>query len=178
MLDTESTSITTYDPVEVPRHLQVETYIRNSRGYDHCHDLDTILRTRLHSQQSSFRHPRSFTFYIPETVLGGQIGCPTVAHAQLSHLLIASSLPHCRIHLVPTGAGLADIRTAFTLYQHDDHRPVIHCQLPSISLFLENDHDIAFFESYLERITRPALSRQETRDWLTGRLAKLEATPG
>ncbi|WP_409496084.1 helix-turn-helix domain-containing protein [Amycolatopsis sp. cmx-11-12] len=175
MLDHDSSSITSYDPVEVPRHLQVEPYIRDAlrrHGYDD-QALDTAVKTRLALHPSSLRQPGSFTFYLSETALHSTSVPPTVTHEQLAHLTIASTLPHCHIHLVPADADLTDIRTGFTFYRHEEHRPVLHHQQPTTSLFLENETDITFYEGHLEKIAAAALSRSETRDRLSTHLTEV-----
>ncbi len=168
MLEQQSTSITSYDPAELPHALQIKPYIREvlgHRGYDD-QALGAAVRTRLSRLPPSSLASRVFTFYIPESTLHQRGEHPAVARDQMAHLTSVSLLPRCRLHLVPETAALDDIRAGFTLYRHEDHRPVLHHQQPTTSLFLENDADIAFYERYLERVAALALSRAETRDRL------------
>ncbi|MFI7114910.1 helix-turn-helix domain-containing protein [Amycolatopsis sp. NPDC049868] len=174
MLDRESTSITSYEPVEVPRHLQIDPYIRDALS-QHGHDKQTLgaaVMTRLSRYPSSLHRPGSFTFYISEAVFRNNFVNRTVMQQQLAHLMTASSLPHFHIHLVPSDANLTDIRTGFTFFRHDEYRPVLHHQLPTMSLFLENETEVTFYEGFEKRITGFALSRDETRHWIKTRLAQ------
>ncbi|MFI5560752.1 helix-turn-helix domain-containing protein [Amycolatopsis japonica] len=176
MLDRESTSITSYEPMEVPRRLQIEPYIRDVLGR-HGHDKHTLgaaVMTRLSRLPSSLQPSGSFTFYISEAALCGNTENPAVMQQQLTHLITVSSLPHFRIHLVPADAPLTDVRTGFTFFRHDEYRPVLHHQLPTVSLFLEHETEVIFYESYEKRITGFALSREETRLWMKARLAQLD----
>lgn len=174
MLDTESASFTSFDPRDIPRHLHIEPHIRTvlkKLGYEDGPALDAAVQDRLTRQPSTMREHGPFTFYVPETALLADLA---VAHEQLVHLSILSSLPRCHIRLVPAGASMADLCTGFTLYRHDEHPPVLHLQLPTASLFLENAQDIAYYESQLERLAELALSRRETREWFTRKLADIE----
>lgn len=177
VLDSGSQSVTTYDIVEIPRQLQIEPYIREAltrNGHEDGSALDTAVRTRLASQAASLRTPGPFTFYLHETTLLARPEDPVVKHEQVLHLLITSSLPHHHLHLVPDHFALASLHAGFALYRHDQHRPLIHHQQPTTSLFLENDDDVVFYEDQLERIARDALTRQQTRNRLMSHLAELE----
>ncbi|RSN52622.1 hypothetical protein DMH01_41340 [Amycolatopsis sp. WAC 04182] len=163
MLDTGSQSITIYDPVDIPRKLQIEPYIREALTGTIDEDglsLDTAVRRRLGCQSTSLRTPPSFSFYVHETALLKQNDRPVVLHEQILHLLITSSLSCHHIRLIPADSAAIDIRMGFTLYQHDHHRPVIHHQQPTTSLFLEHDHDVAFYRRQLERIASKAVTRR------------------
>ncbi|WP_414943773.1 Scr1 family TA system antitoxin-like transcriptional regulator [Amycolatopsis sp. cmx-11-32] len=178
VLDTGSQSVTSYAPVEIPRQLQIQPYIREALTRDGRIKggpaLDTPVHTRLASQPTSLRMPGPFTFYMHQTTL--ELPCQdfTLAHEQLLHLLLVSSLPNFRIHLVPADSIVPDIRTGFTIYEHDQHRPVLHLQQLTTSLFLENDRDVSSYAELVERIADRSLTRQQTRDWLTEHLASLE----
>ncbi|OXM50624.1 hypothetical protein CFP71_27130 [Amycolatopsis thailandensis] len=177
VLDSGSQAIATYNPVEIPRRLQIEPYIREAlsrNGHADGATLDTAVHTRLTSQAASLQAPASFTFYLRETALFAHREEPVVKHEQILHLLITSSLPHHHIHLVPDHLALASLQTGFTVYRHEQHLPLVHHQQPTTSLFLENDDDVAFYEGQLERIARAALTRQQTRDWLIRQLTELE----
>ncbi|MER7859119.1 helix-turn-helix transcriptional regulator [Amycolatopsis japonica] len=176
MLDRESVSITSYDPVEIPRRLQIEPYIRDTLS-QHGHDkqtLDAAVMTRLSRHPSSLQPLRSSTFYISEAALRDNTADPAVMRQQLTHLLSASSLPRFHIHLVPADAPLTDIRDGFTFFRHDEYRPVLHHQLPTVSLFLENETEVAFYESCEKRIAGFTLDRDDTRTWIRARLEQLD----
>ncbi len=178
VLDNGSQSVTTYNPVEIPRQLQIEPYIREAlarNGHANGPALDTAVRTRLASQAAYFRTPGPFTFYLHETTLLARSEGPVVKHEQILHLLITSSLPHHHIHLVPDHLALASFQAGFALYRHEQHRLLIHHQQPTTSLFLENEDDVAFYENQLERIANEALTRQQTHDRLMSHLAEAEA---
>ncbi|RSN24251.1 hypothetical protein DMC63_06835 [Streptomyces sp. WAC 05977] len=175
VLDAGSQSITTYDPVGIPRQLQIEPYIREdlaSNGHADDPTLETAVRTRIASQTISLRMPASFTYYLHEKALLARTKSPAVLNEQILHLLITSSMPHQNIHLVTADSVETEIRSGFTLYRHDQHYPVVHQQQPTASLFLENDHDIAFYASRLERLADQALTRRETQDRLSTHLAE------
>ncbi|AUI59573.1 hypothetical protein B1H26_18540 [Amycolatopsis sp. BJA-103] len=177
MLDTGSHSITIYNRVDIPRQLQIEPYIRETltrNGYEDGPALDTAVRTRL-ARPTLLTIPDSLTVYLHETALLESSRYPTLKHEQILHLLIVSSLARHHIHVVPATSDLTDIHAGFTLYRHNQHQPVVHHQQPTTSLFLEDDHNIAFYVRQLERIASQALTHQKTRDWLTSNLTKLDA---
>ncbi|MBE1577652.1 helix-turn-helix domain-containing protein [Amycolatopsis roodepoortensis] len=174
VLDTGSESVTVYDPVDIPRQLQIEPYIRQSLTRNGP-ALDAAVHARLANQLTSLRVSARLTFYLCETALLAIPEGLAVKHEQVLHLLITSSLPRRHIHLVPADSVVTDVHTGFTLYRHDQHRPVVHHQQPTTSLFLENAHDIAYYEGQLEHAAGQALSTQQTRDWLTSYLAELES---
>ncbi|WP_157376440.1 helix-turn-helix domain-containing protein [Amycolatopsis azurea] len=178
VLDTGSQSVTAYAPVEIPRQLQIEPYTRETLarvGHESGDALDTTVHTRLASQPTSLRMPGPFTFYVHQNTLDLPSQDPSLVHEQVLHLLLVSSLPNFRIHLVPSeSAVVADIRTGATIYEHDQHRPVLHLQQLTTSLFLENDRDVSFYTGLVARIADKALTRQQTREWLTEHLANIE----
>ncbi|WP_414943207.1 helix-turn-helix domain-containing protein [Amycolatopsis sp. cmx-11-32] len=177
LLDDESSSFASYDALEIPWCLQIEPYIRivlRKHGYEDGPALDAAVRARLTRQPASMCKPGPFTFYIPERALLANSGRAEVIHEQLVHLSILSSLPGCHIHLVPADALVADLCIGFTLYRHDEHPPVVHHQLPTASLFLEQVRDVGYYEGQLERLAELALDRRETREWLTRTLADVE----
>ncbi|WP_414943819.1 helix-turn-helix domain-containing protein [Amycolatopsis sp. cmx-11-32] len=177
MLDAESSSFTTYDATGVPRHLQVEPYIRAALAHHGHMDgpvLDAAIQDRLTRQPSDSRKPGPFTFYIPEAAFPRKPENPAVIHEQLVHLVLLSSFPRCHLHLVPAAAVVADLSSGFTVYRHDEHPPVVHHQHPTASVFLENAHDVAYYESHLERLAKRALDRQKSRELLCRKLADME----
>nr|WP_281401040.1 helix-turn-helix transcriptional regulator [Amycolatopsis umgeniensis] len=176
-LDTGSQSITTYDPGDIPRQLQTEPFIRETlikNGHTDGPALDRAVDKRIANQPISLRQPGPFTFYMHKATLLKRTQRPAVLHEQVLHLLITSSLPRHQIHLVPADFALVNPHPGFALYRHDQHRPLVHHQQPTTSLFLENEHDVAHYTSQLEHIASKAFTVQQTRDWLTGYLAKLE----
>lgn len=177
VLDNGSQSVTSYNPVEIPRQLQIEPYIRETlarNGHEGKSTLDTTVHARLASQPASIRMPGPFTFYVHQSTLSLPSLDPTLAHEQVLHLLLVSSLPSFHIHLVPADSTVPDIRTGFTIYEHDQHRPVLHLQQLTTSLFLENDRDITFYSGLVGGIADQSLARRQTREWLTHRLASLD----
>ncbi|MFI7114911.1 helix-turn-helix domain-containing protein [Amycolatopsis sp. NPDC049868] len=177
LLDAESTSYSTYDAVDIPRHLQIEPYIHTTLGKHGCSRgtaLDAAAQARLTGNPSSTQKPGPFIFYIPESALLASLENPVTACEQLVHLILLSSLPRCHIHLVPAGAPVADLGTGFTLYQHEDHPSVVHHQLPTASLFFEREHDIAYYERQLDQLAELSLGRRETREWLSRTQADAE----
>ncbi|MFI5563345.1 Scr1 family TA system antitoxin-like transcriptional regulator [Amycolatopsis japonica] len=177
VLDTGSQSITTYSPNDIPRQLQIEPYIREAlvrAGHEDESALDTTVHARLASQPTSLRKPGPFTFYVHQKTLDLHGQDLSLVHEQVLHLLLVSSLPNFRIHLVPPDFSVTGIRTGFTIFEHDQHRPVLHLQQLTTSLFLENDRDVSYYAGLVERIADKSLTRQQTQEWLTDRLANLE----
>ncbi len=178
VLDRGSQTIAAYDPVDIPRQLQIESYIRETltkNGIEDGHALNVGVRTRLASQSTSPHVPGPFTFYLRKTALLGSTAHPAVLHEQILHLLITSSLPRHRIHLMPDDFALTSLHAGFVLYRHNQHLPLVHHQEPTTSLFLENVHDVAFYEHQLERVSNKALTVHQTRDWLVEHKTKLES---
>lgn len=177
VLDTGSESITSYDPANIPRQLQTEPYARESltgSSYKDTSALGAAVHSRLASQHAPFPLRAALTFYLHEATLLTLRGDLAVKHEQVLHILITSSLPRCHIHIVPATSVVPNFQAGFTLYRHDQHRPVVHHQQPTISLFLENDYDIAYYECQLKRIVRSSLTSQQTRSWLTDYLTLIE----
>ncbi|MGW4826322.1 helix-turn-helix domain-containing protein [Amycolatopsis japonica] len=177
LLDTESTSYSTYDAADIPRHLQIEPYIHTALG-KHGHSqgpaLDAAAQARLTRNPSATHKPGPFMFYVPEPVLLATLENPVIACEQLVHLILLSSLPRCHVHLVPADAPVANLGTGFTLYRHEDHPPVVHHQLPTASLFFEKEHDVAYYERHLEQLAALSLGRRESREWLSRTQADAE----
>ncbi|MFI7122617.1 helix-turn-helix domain-containing protein [Amycolatopsis sp. NPDC049868] len=177
LLDTESMSCTTYDPCGIPRQLQTEAHIRlvlRRHGHQDGSEFDAAVQDRLRWQPHSSLQRGPFTFYVPEAALLTDLGSPEVTRDQLAHLAVLSSAPRCRIHLIPADAPVAGISTAFTVYQHDEHPPVLHLQHPTFSIFLEQPHDLAYYDTQLTRLAELSLSHWYTTEWLVRTLADLD----
>ncbi|WP_073842355.1 helix-turn-helix domain-containing protein [Amycolatopsis sp. CB00013] len=176
LLDNGSQSITTYNPVSIPRQLQIEPYIREvlvASGYHEGPILDALVHTRLARQSICSRMSGQFTFYLHEAALLEHSASRSVLHEQLLHLLIISSVPYHRIHVLPANADITAKHIGFTVYLHDQHRPVVHHQQFTTSLFLENDDDTAYYRSQLQRVAQQALTCQETQYWLAEQVSKI-----
>lgn len=177
LLDAESTSCTTYDPRDIPRQIQTEAHIRltlRRHGHQDGPEFDAAVQNRLRWQPHTSLQRGPFTFYIPEKALLAHPGSPAVARDQLAHLAVLAAAPRCRIHLVPADAPVDDIPIAFTMYQHDEHPPVLHLQHPTFSAFLEQPHDLTYYETQIARLAKLSLSHWETTEWLIRTVADLE----
>ncbi|WP_410655215.1 helix-turn-helix domain-containing protein [Amycolatopsis sp. lyj-112] len=177
LLDTESMSCTTYDPRDIPRQLQTEAHIRlalRRHGHQDGPEFDAAVQDRLRWQPHSSLQRGPFTFYIPETALLAHSGSLGVARDQLAHLAVLAAAPRCSIHLVPADAPMSGISTAFTVYRHDEHPPILHLQHPTFSAFLEQRHDLAYYETQTTRLAELSLSHWDTTEWLIRTLADLE----
>lgn len=177
LLDVESMSCTTYDPRCIPRQLQTEAYIRlalRRHGHQDGPAFDAAVQDRLRWQPHSSLQRGPFTFYIPETALLAHPENLEITRDQLAHLAVLAAAPRCRIHLVPADASMPGISTAFTVYQHDEHPPILHVQHPTFSVFLEQPHDLAYYETQTRRLAELSLSHWGTTEWLIRTLADLE----
>lgn len=182
LLEARSTSITTYSPDLIPAPLQTDVYIRAVlQRYGHTTDpeLEAAVETRLKRQRALFtRHSRpALTLYIHENAFHTTLDDPTVMYEQLLHLQMASSLPRCRIHLVPATTETSGRRHDFTIFRHNQDQPVLHVDALTASLFLEHDTEIAFYQEFLSHLDAAALDRNQSREWLVNRTHELERVP-
>ncbi|WP_410598815.1 DUF5753 domain-containing protein [Amycolatopsis sp. lyj-90] len=165
-------------PDVIPALLQTDAYIRAVlRRYGHTGpDLETGVEARL-ARNALFtrRSGPALTFYIHENALNAMVGDSTVMNEQLIQLQLASSPPHCQIHVVPaTAEESGDGREFSVFFQHEGNQPVFHVDAFTASLFLEEDRVIAYHREFLRHLPTAALDRDQSRNWIVNRTSELE----
>lgn len=163
----ESTACTlaAYETTIVPPLLQTEGYARVLLG------PDGDPQQRLARQQILPRLAMA-TFYIHEAALHAEVGSRAVMRAQLEFLARRVDWARCRIRIVPLSVSAARTSVnAFTRLTFTDHRPLVHVELETASLFLEHPASLDRYETVLQSLKRLACTANQSRDLLR-RLAR------
>jgi transcriptional regulator with XRE-family HTH domain len=170
-LETTAAAIFDYEPVVIPGLLQTEPYIRellrwgkNSAGPA----LESRVTARL-ARQAIFNRTWStrLTFFIHEHALRAVVGDPQLMHEQMLHLILTSSLPRCRIRVVPASAApIGMFGGSFRFLDFAEDPPVVYAQVHTASLFLEDTAEIARYRELLDDLGLAALNEGQSREWL------------
>lgn len=178
VLESNAHSITYYEPDLIPSLLQTESYIHAVLTQQGSPKASTVRRgaqARLTRQSLLNQHEqRDLTFYIREEALSSKFCDNAVMQEQALHLLIASSLPCCRMLVVPASASLEAFRLGFNVIRHDEHPPVVTVQTPTASLFLEDAAHIAPYLRFAEQLADTALGEHDSRERLSAHARELE----
>lgn len=170
-LETTAAEIVSYEPVVIPGLLQTEPYVRellrwgkNSTGPA----FESRVNARL-ARQVIFNRPWStrLTFFVHEHALRAVVGDTRLMHEQLLHLILTSSLPRCRIRVVPASAApVGMFGGSFRFMDLVEDPPVVYAQVHTASLFLEDAVEIARYCELLDDLGLAALNEGQSREWL------------
>lgn len=168
-METTATASVNFEIGRVPGLLQTEDYARAllHAGTLPKKDVEARVLARMDRQNAQIRTKPGHTFLIHEHALRLPVGGFRVMHEQCMRLLFEVH----RVRVIPTYAGAhAGMSGPFVILQTAEQRPVIHVELPTLSLFLEGPRDVATHLSAAEKLTNVALNEGQTRE-LIARLA-------
>ncbi|MDL4776559.1 helix-turn-helix domain-containing protein [Actinomadura xylanilytica] len=108
-LEADSASIHTFQPNLVPGLLQTQDYTRAvmAAGLPGAvEDIDSLVDFRM-ARQAVLNQPDAprYDAIISESVLGHQVGNPSIMHGQLMHLARVATLSHIGLHVLPNSAS-------------------------------------------------------------------------
>ncbi|MGO1050495.1 helix-turn-helix domain-containing protein [Crossiella sp. CA198] len=170
--ETTACTLASYDLAVVPPLLQTESYARALLG------PEADPKPRL-ARQAILPSLAMATFYIHEAALRAQVGSPLVMRNQLELLARRVEWARCRIRVLPLTVSAARTSVnAFTRLTFRDHRPVVHVELETASLFLEHPSSLDRYETVLDTLRRLSLGAEQSRDLLRRLACGLEPAVG
>jgi len=173
-LESDATSVRTYQQVLVPGLLQTEGYaravIQAFRPHDTAADIDRRVTVR-HERQRRVTEDRSLQLWaiLGEGVIRQVVGDREVTADQLRFLAEVAALPNVVIQVLPYAAGAHSAMVgAFEIlgFPEPIDPDVVYLENMSSALFLEEPDDITRYVQVFDYLRATALSPQATRDML------------
>jgi uncharacterized protein DUF5753 len=113
------------------------------------------------------RQPPRCTFFIHERALHSVIGSTQVMHEQLLKLVLASSLRHCSVRVVPDSAvAHRAVTDSCKIMDFAEYPAVAHTETYTASLFVEERLAVEEYFALFGRLDRDALNRGDSREVL------------
>jgi hypothetical protein len=168
-LESESSSVRSFELELIPGLLQTEAYARELhilRGTHTPDDLDRRVKARLRRQErlTSSSDPLQLCAVLSEAALHRCIRYPSVAQEQFSQLIDWARLPHIDIRVLPFGVGLhRGMAGAFSLLSFPDGLlPDAGWQEnPLGGHVIEDPTDVQFLATLFEELRGQALGSDE-----------------
>ena len=163
-LERIATHSTWFSRTVVPPQLQSREYVR------FLTDNAVVPQARAENLRSTVAEQSPFTlaharFFLSEAALVPADLPPEVTAGLLHHLLRLAVRPDTQIRLVPDSVAIPDCPT-FTHMTFADHRPLVHIEAMSTSVFLEHDKTLAHSRAILATLDERALPAATTRERL------------
>jgi hypothetical protein len=176
-----ASTILSYEPLAIPGLLQVEPYARaqfRSDGKVAEDRIDVLVRARMDRQVLlDRRRPPRCTFFVHERALRSIVGGERVMHEQLLQLVLASSLRHCSVRVVPESA--VDHRTlgdSCMIMDFAEHPAMAYTETYTASIFVEERTAVEAYYALFSRLDRDALKGGESREWLARLASRYDRT--
>lgn len=173
-LETEASSIRTFQPSSVPGMLQTEDYaralIRGELPEAHIEEIERQIEVRIARQEHLVKDDPQFWVILDEAVLRRPVGGSRTMGAQLRRLAATSSdLPRLTVQLIPFSAGPhPGLPGSFTILDFPEivDPKVIYLEGQTGGVYLEDPADIQQYELMFSHLTAMALSPEDTRAML------------
>ncbi|MEV0455107.1 helix-turn-helix domain-containing protein [Catellatospora methionotrophica] len=170
-LETEASSITSYEAHYIPGLLQTEDYARELfLAARPTLDPERVARRtelRMARQQLLTQaSPPDLWVVLDEAVLRRRTGRPDVMRAQLEHLLLSGDLPNVTIQVVTFEAGFHyGMGSGFTIFQFPDplDESVAYTENIAGAMFMEDKAEISRYSMAFNHLRSAALSDSRSK---------------
>ena len=177
-LEVEATSIFNLEPLLVPGLLQTPDYTRALMKSGGVSDGDTEVRvtTRMGRQALLSRSDPPMTrFIVDEGVLRRPMLEPRLMARQLRHIIESTERPNVTIQVLPASLGGHNgLDESFTLLEFPKDRSVVYLDHKISGVFLEEEHEVAFYNDEVARLKQSALSPEDSVDLIASIAKSLE----
>ncbi|AWZ05228.1 MULTISPECIES: helix-turn-helix transcriptional regulator [unclassified Streptomyces] len=175
-LETEASSIRTYEPLVIPGLMQTPAYaaavIAETIPQATPEQIATRLEVRLR-RQHRFHHPArplSLWVVLDESALRRVVGSPAIMREQLEHLSSLSTQPYITVQVLPHGVGAhPGISGQFSLLHFTDApgAGTVYLERFTSDLYLEKRSDVERYSGMYEHLQAQALDPDSTRQFIT-----------
>ncbi|MDV9169503.1 helix-turn-helix transcriptional regulator [Streptomyces sp. W16] len=154
----------------VPGLLQTPDYVRalavGNGTWENLDEIGPFVEARIARQaRLTGEHPLQLWAVLHEGVLRQLVGGRDIMRAQLDHLLGAAQSPNVRVQVVPYTAGAhPGMTSAFTVvsFAEPGALDLVQADTFSTKVWLESEADAARHNEVFSRITRLALTQQDS----------------
>jgi transcriptional regulator with XRE-family HTH domain len=169
-LESDASSLHTFQALLVPGLLQTEDYMRAViRAIRPDHGEDEVNRRvagRLARQKMlTDQQPPEIWAILDEAVLHRTVGGPVIMRAQLLRLIEVSDLPHVTLQVVPFGAGAhAGMENPFLIlgFPEPADPDVVYVENTTTGSYLEEPSDVYRYTLMFDHLRASALNPADT----------------
>ncbi|WP_328863279.1 helix-turn-helix domain-containing protein [Streptomyces sp. NBC_00306] len=175
-LETDATSLHTYQSLAIPDLLQTPAYaqavIKATVPQLTAEQAATRLKVQLHRQRRIHDPacPLRLWLVLDESALRRVVGSPHLMREQLEHLNARAAEPHINVQVIPYTAGAHPGMTGqFSILQFDDSADpgVVHLERFTSDLYLEKPSDVQHYSMMYDHLQAHALNPDRTRDFIS-----------
>ncbi|MFF1519505.1 helix-turn-helix domain-containing protein [Streptomyces sp. NPDC058305] len=174
-LETDATSLHTYEPMTIPALLQTPVYahtlIEGTIPQPTAEQADTRLKVRLRRQHRIYdpARPLRLRAVLDESVLHRVVGSPDIMREQLEHLNALCAEPHITVQVLPYTSGAhAGLPGPFSILQlADSPAEVVYVERFTNDLHLDKPTDVRNYGLMYDHLQTQALDPDSSRDIIT-----------
>ncbi|NEB29825.1 helix-turn-helix domain-containing protein [Streptomyces sp. SID14446] len=174
-LETDATSLHTYEPTTIPALLQTPVYahtlIEGTIPQPTAEQADTRLKVRLRRQHRIYdpARPLRLRAVLDESVLHRVVGSPDIMREQLEHLNALCAEPHISVQVLPYTSGAhAGLPGPFSILQlADSPAEVVYVERFTNDLHLDKPTDVRNYGLMYDHLQTQALDPDSSRDIIT-----------
>ncbi|MGC4998401.1 helix-turn-helix domain-containing protein [Streptomyces sp. DT195] len=174
-LETDATSLHTYEPMVIPALLQTPAYalavIEESIPQLTGEQRAARLKVRLRRQHRIYNaaSPLRLRAVLDESVLRRVVGSPDIMREQLKHLNALGAEPHITVQILPYTVGAhPGLSEQFSILKFTDTPDaVVYLERFTSDLYLEKPSDVRHYSVLHDHLQAQALDTASTRDFIT-----------
>ncbi|SEB52238.1 Helix-turn-helix domain-containing protein [Streptomyces sp. 1222.5] len=174
-LETDATSLHTYEPMVIPGLLQTPAYahavIEETIPQLTVEQAATLLKVRLRRQHRIYNpaSPLRLWAVLDEVVLRRVVGSPDIMREQLEHLNALGAEPHISVQVLPCTVGAhPGLSGQFSILKFTDSPDaVVYLERFTSDLYLDGPSEVQHYSVILDHLQAQALDTAGTRDFIT-----------
>ncbi|GHB30325.1 helix-turn-helix domain-containing protein [Streptomyces chryseus] len=175
-LETDATSLYTYESMVIPALLQTPAYADAVIGETipqlTAEQAATRLKVRLRRQHRIYDPVRPLRLWavLDESALHRAVGSPDIMREQLEHLNALGTEPHITVRVLPYAAGAhPGMSGQFSILQFTDSpaADVVHLDRFTNDLYLDKPSDVQHYSMLYDHLQAQALAPYRSRGLIT-----------
>jgi hypothetical protein len=176
-LETDATSLHTYESMVIPALLQTPAYahavIAETIPLPTAEEASARLKVQLRRQHRIYDPARPLRLWVilDESALRRVVGSPDLMREQLEHLKALGAEPHITVQVLPYTAGAhPGLSGQFSILQfaHSSAAaPVAYLERPPSDLYLEKPSEVQHYSEVFNHLQALALSPDSSHDFVT-----------
>ncbi|MFD9303538.1 helix-turn-helix domain-containing protein [Streptomyces sp. NPDC060048] len=182
-LETEASSLRTYEPLVIPGLLQTPAYARavieETIPQATPEQITVRHEVRLRRQSRAHHPARPFRLWVvlDESALRRVVGSPQIMREQLEYLHRLGAQPHITVQVLPHSAGAhPGVTGQFSILDFPDAATgTVYLERFTSDLYLEKRSDVQQYRIMYDHLQAQALNLEQTRHFITRAARELSA---
>ncbi|MFG2985581.1 helix-turn-helix domain-containing protein [Streptomyces sp. NPDC048258] len=184
-LETEASSVRSYEPLVIPGLLQTPAYaqavIEETIPQATPEQIAVRHEVRLRRQSRAHHPARPFRLWVllDESALRRVVGSPQIMREQLQYLNRLGAQPHITLQVLPHAAGAhPGVSGQFSILDFPDAATgTVYLERFTSDLYLEKRSDVQHYSVMYDHLQAQALNPEHTRHFITRAADELPAAP-